>query len=72
MIDSLLDGLPVWLEKVGPYSEIVLFSKVSLYRNLGGYKFNKMNSDKEKEELLDLLLEGVTTLSSFEKCYSIK
>jgi protein arginine kinase len=72
MIDSLLDRLPVWLEKVGPYSEIVLFSKVSLYRNLGGYKFNKKNSDKEKEEILDLLVEGITTLSSFENVIPLK
>jgi protein arginine kinase len=72
MIDSLLDRLPIWLEKVGPYSEIVLFSKVSLYRNLGGYKFNKINSDKEKGEILDLLVEGVNTLSSFENVISLK
>jgi protein arginine kinase len=72
MIDSLVNRLPVWLEKVGPYSEMVLFSKVSLYRNLGGYKFNKQNSDKEKEELLDLLVEGMTTLTSFENVIPLK
>ncbi len=72
MIDSLLDSLPVWLEKVGPYSDMVLFSKVSLYRNLGGYKFNMKNSDKEKEELLELLIEGVSTNSSFENIIQLK
>jgi protein arginine kinase len=72
MIDSLLDSLPVWLEKVGPYSDMVLFSKVSLYRNLGGYKFNMKNSDKEKEELLELLIEGVSTNSSFENLIQLK
>jgi protein arginine kinase len=72
MIDSLLDQLPVWLEKVGPYSDMILFSKVSLYRNLGGYKFNKKTSDKEKEEMLDLLIEGIQTLSSFENIISLR
>ncbi|MBN1695050.1 hypothetical protein JW879_06590 [candidate division WOR-3 bacterium] len=72
MIDSLLDSLPVWLEKVGPYSDMVLFSKVSLYRNLGGYNFNKKNSDKEREELLELLIEGVSTNSSFENLIPLK
>ncbi len=72
MIDSLLDHFPVWIEEVGPYSEIVLFSKVSLYRNIGGYKFNKKNSDKEKEEILDLLIEGINTISSFENIIPLK
>ncbi len=72
MIDSLLDHFPVWLEKVGPYSEMVLFSKVSLYRNLGGYKFNKKNTDKEKEEILNLLIEGMGALSSFENVIPLK
>ena len=72
MIDSLLDHLPVWLEKIGPYSEMVLFSKVSLYRNLGGYRFNKKTSEKEKEEILDLLVEGINTLSSFENIIPLK
>jgi protein arginine kinase len=72
MIDSLLDHFPVWIEKVGPYSEIVLFSKISLYRNIGGYKFNKKNSDREKEEILDLLIEGVNTVSSFENVIPLK
>jgi protein arginine kinase len=72
MIDSLLDHFPVWLEEVGLYSEMILFSKVSLYRNLGGYKFNKKNSNKEKEEILDLLVEGINTLSSFENVISLK
>jgi protein arginine kinase len=72
MIDSLLDQLPVWLEKVGPYSDMVLFSKVSLYRNIGGYKFNKKTSDKEKEEMLDLLVEGIPTLSSFKDIISLE
>ncbi len=72
MIDSLIDHFPVWLENIGPYSEIILFSKVSLYRNLGGYKFNKRNSDKEREEILDLLIEGMDALSSFEKVIPLK
>lgn len=72
MIDSLLDHFPVWLEKTGPYSELVLFSKVSLYRNVGGYKFNMKNSDKEKEEILDLLIEGIGTLSSFGNVITLK
>ena len=46
MIDSLLDRLPFWLGKGGSYSDIVIFSEVSLYRNLGGYKFSKRNSEK--------------------------
>jgi protein arginine kinase len=72
MIDSLIDHFPVWLENVGPYSEIVLFSKISLYRNLGGYKFTRKNSDKEREEILDLLIEGMDVLSSFEKVIPLK
>lgn len=72
MIDSLLGRFPFWLEKVGSYSDIVLFSEVSLYRNLGGYKFNKRNSEKEKEEILDLLIEGTTMLSSFESVIPLK
>lgn len=72
MIKSLLDRFPVWLEKVGPYAEMVLFSKVSLYRNLGGYKFNRKNSDQEKEEILNLLIEGTETLSSFEDVITLR
>jgi protein arginine kinase len=72
MIDSLLDRFPVWLDNVGSYSDIVLFSGISLYRNLGGYKFNKRNSEKEKEEILALLIEGMNTLSSFENVLSLK
>jgi len=72
MIDSLLDHFPVWLEKGGAYSEIVLFSKISLYRNLGGYRFNRKNSDKEKEEILNLLIEGMNTVSSLKNIISLK
>jgi len=72
MIDSLLDRFPVWLEKVGSHSDIVLFSTVSLYRNIGGYKFNKRNSEKEKEEILDLLIEGMSSISSFENVFPLK
>jgi len=72
MIDSLLDRFPVWLENVGSYSDIILFSEVSLYRNLGGYKFNKKNSEKEKEEILDLLIEGMTIVSSFQNVFPLK
>ncbi len=72
MIDSLLDRFPIWLEKVGSQSDIVLFSMVSLYRNIGGYKFNKRNSEKEKEEILDLLIEGMSSISSFENVFPLK
>ncbi len=72
MIDSIVDRLPVWLEKVGPYSEMILFSKVSLYRNLGGYKFNRKTTEKEKEEILSLLFEGISTLSYYENFITLK
>jgi protein arginine kinase len=72
MIDSLIERFPVWLEEAGPYSEMVLFSKVSLYRNLGGYKFNRKTTEKEKEEILDLLFEGISSISNFNNCIALK
>jgi len=72
MINSLVEHFPVWLEEAGPYSEMVLFSKVSLYRNLGGYKFNKKNTEKEKEQILNLLFEGVSTLPHFDNYITLK
>ena len=72
MINPLVERFPVWLEESGPYSEMILFSKVSLYRNLGGYKFNKKTADKEKEQILDLLFEGISTLSDFENYITLK
>ncbi|MEO0292690.1 MAG: hypothetical protein ABIN61_00510 [candidate division WOR-3 bacterium] len=66
VIDYLVDKFPSWIEKLGPYSDMILFSKVSLYRNLGGYKFNFKNSEKEKEEILELLREGFSALPLFE------
>jgi protein arginine kinase len=72
MINSLLKSLPGWLGKTGPYSDMILFSKVSLYRNLGGYKFNRKTSEKEKEEILELLFEGISPLSSFKNVISLK
>lgn len=72
MINSLAERLPLWLENAGPYSEMVLLSKVSLYRNLGGYKFNRKTTKKEKEEILNLLFEGVSTVSSFNNYIALK
>ena len=72
MINSLAEHFPVWLEEAGPYSEMILFSKVSLYRNLGGYKFNKRNTEKEKEQILNLLFEGVSALSQFNNWFIFK
>ena len=72
MINPLVDRFPAWLEESGPYSEMILFSKVSLYRNLGGYKFNKKTTDKEKEQILSLLFEGISTLSDFENYITLK
>ncbi len=72
MIDSLVTRFPAWLKRIGPYSEMILFSKISLYRNLGGYKFNSKTTEKEKEEILNFLFEGISTLSYFENFITLK
>jgi protein arginine kinase len=72
VINSLAEHFPIWLEEAGPYSEMVLFSKVSLYRNLGDYKFNKKTTEKEKEQILNLLFEGISTLPQFNNYITLK
>ncbi|HXE58306.1 MAG TPA: protein arginine kinase [Gemmatimonadales bacterium] len=54
MIDlSLLpDGGMPWLDASGPYSHLVLSTRIRLARNLEGRTFGTRNSDVEREEIL--------------------
>jgi protein arginine kinase len=54
MIDlSLLtDGGVGWLDASGPYSHLVLSTRVRLARNLAGRVFQARNSETEREEIL--------------------
>ena len=71
MIESLKGSLPEWLSNLGPYPDIVFLSKVSLYRNIEGYRFSSCAPDKEKTEILDLLREGIKTLQDFDNVFPL-
>ena len=65
MIKSIKEIIPEWLNRTGPFSDIVFLSTVSLYRNIRGYKFERKTDDKEKEELLQFLKDGVKATGKF-------
>ncbi|MEA1913039.1 MAG: hypothetical protein U9N06_04300 [candidate division WOR-3 bacterium] len=71
MIKSFNDHLPIWLTTPGPYSDIVILTKVSLYRDLCGYNFNTKTTDEEKEEILELLIDGIHNISEFDNILSL-
>lgn len=65
MIKKIKEILPDWLNRTGPFSDIVLLSTVSLYRNVRGYNFERKSDDKKKEELLKFLKDGVDATDKF-------
>lgn len=50
-----LTGLSKWMEGTGPYSDIVLSSRVRLARNLKEIPFPYLASDKQREEICSLV-----------------
>ena len=72
MIESLKGLLPEWLSSLGPYSDIVFLSKVIFYRNIEGYPFITRATDEEKTEILELILEGIKSLKSFDKVFHLE
>jgi protein arginine kinase len=55
--EDLVENMPSWLNGDGPYSEIVLSSRVRLARNLTAYRFCTKASEGELREILELVTE---------------
>lgn len=63
--EDLIDTPPLWLNKEGLSSEIVLSSRIRLARNLEGYLFPTRAREKELEDVSELVQDAAVKSSYF-------
>lgn len=65
-LEELVDNPPQWLSGEGPLSEILLFVRMKLFRNLDGYIFPTKADDRELE-LVSTLVKDTLANSGYLK-----
>lgn len=58
-LDTFIDNPPLWTNGEGPYSEIILSSRLCFARNLEPYKFSGMANIKELNDIFDFIVTRV-------------
>lgn len=69
MIENLVDKSPSWLSSSGPYSDILIYTRAGLFRNLSGYYFNRKADEDDREEILNLLIDALNSLPEFDHTF---
>ncbi len=70
--ESLLENPADWMQSQGPYSEIVLTSRVRLARNLAGMAFPGWASKSDRQLTLDSIYPAVEGLDEMKDAFSEK
>ncbi|MEM0895913.1 MAG: protein arginine kinase [Verrucomicrobiota bacterium] len=68
--ETLLDNPADWMQSRGPYSEIVLTSRVRLARNVGQTSFPGWASKSERKRILGDILPAVNGLEEMSDAFS--
>ena len=71
-LDDLMKQMGEWLKGTGPYSDIVLSSRIRLARNLANIPFSHWAQKKEKEKVLELTTPVILDLPYMKNCLFLK
>ena len=66
-VDELTRQAGEWLSGSGPYSEIVISSRIRLARNIAGFPFLSQASESQRREILRLLWNTISATSFGQK-----
>ena len=64
--DNVLELIPSFLQRPGKYSDIVLFTRMELRRNVREFMFIPRADEEEKKELLNAIREVYSGIDGFE------